>query len=341
MKRHISYPKIGQFRNIITNINRESTYVCLDDTGTAVFDPSKKKPILEFTGTVKLHGTNAAVCYNNDDGFWIQSRKNIITVERDNAGFAFFATSKEEQLQSLIFHIAGKYDIDTTIYTISIYGEWAGKGIQKTVGISQLEKGFYIFGVKISNLNDDEFNSYWLPSSELSSIENNIFNVEDYKTYKLKVDFNYPELIQNQLQEITEQVEKECPISKALGILGMGEGVVWSTIFNGTVHRFKVKGEKHSISKVKTLAPVDVEKVNSTREFVEYAVTDNRLSQGFLEVFGATNYPDIKKLGDYIRWVIKDIMEEEIDTMTKNNLEPKDVNKYISVKVREEFFKLN
>ncbi len=54
-------------------------------------------------------------------------------------------------------------------------------------------------------------------------------------------------------------------------------------------------------------------------------------------MFGS-NELDVKKMGDFIRWFVKDIAEEEMDTMDKNNLEPKDVNKYISTKVREMFF---
>ena len=42
-------------------------------------------------------------------------------------------------------------------------------------------------------------------------------------------------------------------------------------------------------------------------------------------------------MGDLIRWVVNDIHSEELDTMKENNLEPKDVNKYISNDVRKRF----
>ena len=45
-------------------------------------------------------------------------------------------------------------------------------------------------------------------------------------------------------------------------------------------------------------------------------------------------------MGDVIRWVVNDVLKEEMDTMVANNIEPKDVNKYISTKVREMFFKM-
>ena len=703
MKKHISYPKIVQFRNVVSNINREITYTGLDEEGKAIYDPSIEKPTLTFKGTVKLHGTNASVCFNSKDGFWIQSRRNIITVEKDNAGFAFFAESKKEEFQDLIDVIILENNIDINKYTVSIYGEWAGcftydtpillsdgttrnigqivknkeqvevlsynpdlnklesnkiinwfengktedwlkigykrrkrggqkpyikvtpnhkvftekdnkivevfagelqqgdtiftngdlvstnqldfirgtlmgdasisdirhlqvshsedsqpyyntfikkllgnissdtkrtsgfgsnmkgiftkslnevediyyetylqgnkkpnieflnklnckslaiwymddgtlsnhkgknrqeqselmtmgwelsdnelisawlssrgyenyickdasyeelkyfirftpkgtirflsdiyfymikefdyklptylrnkekfnwfeeygeyekglvrtkvetiekytpnedykkvrydievennhnyfanrilvhnSGIQKGVGISELDKAFYVFGVKVSKPQDKEFNAYWIDSSNVKNTECRIFNVEDYETYSIDVDFNMPQLAQNKFAEITEKVEKECPISKAFGIdNGLGEGVVWSVEYKNNVHRFKCKGEKHSVSKVKTLANVDVEKLKTIQDFVEYSVTQNRFDQAIENVFGKEDL-DIKKMGDFIRWFIKDITAEELDTMLENGLEPKDVNKYISTKVREMFFK--
>lgn len=342
MKKHISYPKIAQFRNVVSNINREITFVRLDEDGNAIYNPSVKKPTLTFKGTVKIHGTNASVCFNSENGFWAQSRQNIITVENDNAGFAFFAESHKAELCSLLDKLINENQIDTKIYTVSIYGEWAGKGIQKGVGISQLDKAFYVFGAKVSKTQDEEFNAYWVDSKNIRNAECRIFNVEDYETYSIDVDFNTPQLAQQKLVEITEKVESECPISKAFGVAnGTGEGVVWSTKYRGAVHRFKVKGEKHSVTKVKTLASVDTEKLKSVYEFVAYSVTMNRLDQAIDNTFGNEDI-NIKKLGDVIRWVIKDITEEEIDVMNDNGLEPRDVNRTISDKVRSLFFeKLN
>lgn len=114
----------------------------------------------------------------------------------------------------------------------------------------------------------------------------------------------------------------------------VGEGIVWSFHFDqNDVVRFKVKGEKHSSSKVKTIAAVDVEKMNSIHEFVEYAVTENRLLQGVEYVF-TQNYvqPDITRMGDFIRWVMGDIIKEEMQVMQESNLEPKAVGGFVSKK---------
>ena len=72
------------------------------------------------------------------------------------------------------------------------------------------------------------------------------------------------QLSQNKFIELVEEVEKECPVSKQFNVSGIGEGIVWTTEYKGETYRFKTKGEKHSVSKVKTVVPIDIEKINSS-----------------------------------------------------------------------------
>ena len=233
--------------------------------------------------------------------------------------------------------IKQQHNVDTNIYTISIFGEWVGKGIQKSVAIAQLEKAMFIFGVKISKPGDETFNAYWVDSANIKSPEHKIYNIEDYKTYSIDIDFNMPQLVQNTIIDMTIEVENECPVSKEFGVSGVGEGIVFACTYKDVVYRFKSKGEKHSVSKVTKLASVDTEKLNSITEFVTYAVTENRFNQAIEKVFEKRENMDLKKMGDFLKWMVNDIMKEELDTMIANKLEPKDVNKYISSKSREMF----
>jgi hypothetical protein len=345
MKKMIKFPSIEQFRTVVSNINRHYNFKGLDENGEAIYDASMPKPKLTFKGTVKLHGTNAAVSYNTKGDLWYQSRENIITPEKDNAGFAFFAESNRDVFLGLMLEIAESENINRNENTITIYGEWCGGNIQKGVGITNLPKSFFIFGVKITPHTETEEElkanpAYWVDYTYLESTDNKIYNINNFTTYTIDIDFNMPQLVQNQLSEMTIDVENECPVAKAFGFSGIGEGIVWSTEINGVVHRFKVKGEKHSSSKVKTLAAVDVEKLESIQKFVDYAVTESRFNQALENVFPNQEPIDTKKLGDVIRWVVNDVIKEEMDTMVENNLEPKEVNKYISTSVRDMFFKL-
>lgn len=116
-----------------------------------------------------------------------------------------------------------------------------------------------------------------------------------------------------------------------LDVTMCGEGIVWCYYDeDGNKLRFKCKGEKHSSSHVRTLATVDTEKLESINDFVEYAVTEERLMQGLEKTYGIDGSIDITKMGDFIRWVVNDIMKEELDTMAANGLEPKNVNSNIS-----------
>ena len=345
MKKMIKFPSIDQFRTVVSNVNRHFNFVGLDENGEAIYDPTLPKPTLKFKGTVKLHGTNAGVSYNEIEGLWAQSRENIITPEHDNAGFAFFAHTHETEFLRMFFDVAAKEDIDLHKNTISIYGEWAGKGIQKGVGISEIPKSFFIFGVKITPHTETEEElkenpAYWVDCSYLRDNEVKIFNIEDFPTYEMEIDFNMPQLVQNDLADLTIAVEEQCPVANHFGAVGIGEGIVWTCEFKGVVHRFKVKGEKHSSSKVKTLASVDIEKLNSISDFITYAVTESRFNQALENTFPNNEPIDVKKMGDLIRWVVNDVIKEESDTLAKNGLEPKDVNKYVSAAVREMFFKL-
>jgi len=301
--------------------------------------------VIKFKGTVKLHGTNAGVSYNTKLGVWAQSRNNSFDLDTDAAnshmGFMFYVKSHKLVFEEYFKRIATDNNINTSKFCISIFGEWAGPGIQKGVSISEIPtKSFFVFGVKVSNPDDTEFASYWINDySFIHFPEINIHNINKFPTWDIEVDFNEPSRISNMLNELTQAVEDECPVAKHFGISGIGEGIVYEATVNDTNYRMKVKGSAHSVSKVKTLAPVDVEKLDNISEFVDYAMTENRLKQALGEIFTNVNEYNVKKTGDLMRWLVNDIMSEELDVMVKNGLEPKDVNKHITTRARDMFFK--
>jgi hypothetical protein len=340
MKNFKRFPSIEQFRSVVKQVKDTSSYVGQDEEGKPIFDYTRKLPTITFTGTVKLHGTNAAIGYSKQDGLWCQSRERILSIEKDNAGFAFWVESNKEYFESLLCDISATPDFYDTVI---VYGEWAGGNIQKGVGVSELEKSFYPFTIeylKDGVVVETSVQPYGEDDGWLANKELKILPITRFETHLLDIDFNCPELVQNKLGEITEAVENECPVAKYFGVSGIGEGVVWAAEWNNQVLRFKVKGEKHSSSKVKTLASVDVEKIGSAVEFADSVVTDSRFNQAIENVFNGESV-DIKKLGEVIKWVMNDVLKEEIDTMAANSLEPKDVGKYISQRVKEKFFALS
>jgi len=296
-----------------------------------------------FANNVLVHNSNATWCVNQRTGeMWAQSRERILSIESDNAGFAFFCKAKEDALIKLANKITKQYGIKDSI--ISIYGEWAGPGIQKGVGICQIPtKSFFIFDAKITKITDEESEGRWVDitfdeeipfglCTSLSAANHDIYNIYDFGGWTIEIDLNDPKRSVNDLIELTEEVERECPVSHSFGIKeSVGEGIVWRTVIDGTVHRFKVKGEKHSSSKVKTVASVDIEKLNSIQEFVDYAATENRFNQAIEYVFAQNNIePDITKIKLFINWINNDIVKEEISVLANSGLEFKNVVGLIS-----------
>lgn len=338
MKTFISYPSIGQFRNALQDIKLRTWYSGKDSTDNPIYDDSKSLPdSIEFRGTIKLHGTNAGIC-EHDGEIWFQSRTAILE-ETDNCGFKLFYEKHLDYLKDLFAIIRFNHAIsDKSI--VSIFGEWCGGNIQKGVALNSLPKMFVIFGIKETNPDDLEDTKWHNPLFQYKEESLSIYNVEEVGVLTEFLNPNRPDFFVEKVKQLTDSVEKECPFSKMLGVSGIGEGIVWTTTYMGKNIRFKSKGDKHSAVKSKSSVSVDVEKVNSIQDFVEYTVTENRLNQALEQVFTITgNVPSQKFTGDFIKWIIADIIKEESDTLEQNGLTPKDVNSAISNKARNWFFK--
>jgi len=129
---------------------------------------------------------------------------------------------------------------------IIIYGEWAGKGVQKSVGISELSKGFYIFDCKVYDAETD--NQEWIDVSDLIFDTDKVFNIYDFPTWNLDIDFNIPDMSQNKLVEITEEIERECPVSKdRKGTTSKYTGVYWNKANKKWVAQITIKGVRYNL----------------------------------------------------------------------------------------------
>lgn len=223
MTQLMKYPSTDQFRQVIRNVKTRSTYVGKDEEGNAIYDNTRTVPTLKFQGTVKLHGSNGGVVLNvpsHDPSTWnfqYQSRERILTLDQDNSAFMLNMSTHEDIFARFFEEILETSPVQT-VYQVGIFGEWVGQGIQKGVAVSELPKMFVIFGIRVKYRESDEEKSLWLDLNEwkhLESPEHRIFNILNFQTYEIEIDFNYPELAQAKLIEITDAVEKECPVGKA------------------------------------------------------------------------------------------------------------------------------
>lgn len=340
----ISYPKTPNLKTFYTEFKRQMSYIGKNEDGYPRYDDSKPLPKdIEIVGTVKMHGSNGAIVLPPIGDIYAQSRKRVVTTLSDSFGFANFVDKHNEVLTGLLQKFQVK-DCYTTVY-----GEWIGSGIQNGCSIHNLEqKHFVVFGIKISNV-DEEIPAYWVPNYKVATLMNhsiNVYNVYEFKTFSLTVDFNKFNNINKLTNEIMLEVEEECPVGKHFGHSGIGEGVVWSFNVNGVVHRFKVKGLKHgnSVSKErKVLTPEQLLQLEHKEKIANELCPEWRLIQGLDDVFDIedqSNYDELdpKKIGQYIKWMMQDIASEEMDTLHEYGYTMKDVNKYVAAISRQFFF---
>jgi hypothetical protein len=320
------FTEIGQFRNVIRSVKSQCDYAGKDENGDSIYIHSKPYPILKFRGTVKLHGTNSAIVkYKNkkqpgDEVYHFQSRERVLCIPHDNTGFMLAMMNKpyKELFDGIEFED-----------NCCIYGEWCGGSIQKKVALNQVDKMFVIFAIRIDDVYQDLENY-----KHLHNNEEHIFNILQFPHYDIEIDFNQPEIAQSKIVDMTIAVEDECPAGKFFGVSGVGEGLVFESNDSYGRHIFKSKGEKHQNSKVKKLATVDTEEIGGLREFVDYAVTENRMQQGIDKMIELGVPLEMKSTGEYLRWVYNDVIKEEMDTIVKNQIDPKKVGSYISTKAR-------
>lgn len=288
-----------------------------------------------FVNNILVHNSNMGVIFepisDTEYGFYTQSRERIIVPGDDNAGGSAFINTKP------ILELLNTIEIPGERPIIKVYGEWCGKGIQAKVGITKLDKMFVIFAVKIGEI--------WLAEDKLKLVklpEHRIFNICDFPSYRITIDFNDPKPSAEKMGILVESVEKECPVAKAFGVEGIGEGIVWTPTDEQWIESrfwFKTKGDEHKNVKSKEKVPVDIERVNSIKELVETIVGEARLEQGLDHLRQLGLDFDRKNLGVFIKWVYNDVIKEELDTIMGNGFEPKDISGEISNKARLWFFK--
>jgi len=302
------FPSIGQFRNAVKAERDWATYHNVE--------PRKRT----YVGTVKLHGTNAGISLTPDGELIYRSRTRVITPMDDNSGFASHMVKYEDIIRRIFSQIPGNGEM------LTLFGEWCGAGIQRGVGITNEPKLFAVFAVRIG----DNWGDVALVGARP---EARIFNILQFGQWKREIDFARPELVQNELGKLTEAVEAECPAAKSFGHSGIGEGIVWMPVDGDMRSRywFKVKGEKHSASKVRTLAAVDTEQYRLRDELVSTLVTENRMEQGLaLHVSEFGHAVEMKSISHFLRWVFNDIAKEDADTIVASGFEIKDLGKPIS-----------
>lgn len=256
-------------------------------------------PQLTFRGTVKLHGTHAdLVWHGDDDDIVVQSRNRVLTVESDNQGCARFFDARKDRLRPMFER--ARTVLGGAGWPVVIAGEFCGEGVQRKVALCQLPRMFVVVAVKVGH-------TWYLAGSpgfaDVCDEAHGIYNISRAPTFTLTVDPLEPTPALAQAEELTRSVEAECPFAKGMGVVGAGEGIVWTcTQRNSSRLWFKTKGATH-------VTPLKPNKGGDALETLVFRLlTEQRLEQGvdFLREMG---HP--MEIPQFVRWITCDVLKEE------------------------------
>lgn len=270
------FPKIGKYKDAICNFQRK---------------PLDSKA---YVAKFKLHGTNASIALGNEIGPLACSKNHILSHDNDNLDFYKWAEAN-------VFDKLGNEFIGWTIY-----GEWCGPKILSGTAINKLKhKMFFPFIAWHQPTHTAHFDIDILKSLTENWPDTFVLPFAD-----CDINIYEPEPI----NLFIEQMEKQCPFGKSLGLEGPGEGLVFyplghvecESLADFTKYMFKAKTKHMDVSKAPKPAyvPPSIEDI----KLVEMHSTTNRYEQmvfenGFQRGISA-------QIGQFIKAVSQDIYEE-------------------------------
>lgn len=302
-----------------------------------------------YQGKVKLHGTNAAFRFARNGKVIAQKRGAVtgrfpsddaVPTEMAHFGFTSFV---RDQIEKGPPSKAFRDGLD-----VIFHGEWCGPGIQKGVACSAVDHKFMaIFAAEVVT-DDNERGQFVvdppkirdLMGSDFITFHGDTIKVMPYHTMVYEVDFSDKVKLKataERIDGIVKSIDDKDPLIESwFGVEGIGEGLVFypsGVTDTETMARlmFKAKGEKHQVTKTRTSAPVDFEKMASIQILVDSIVTDARLEQGLTEVFGEED-PDVRRMGDFLKWVGSDVKKECQEEVAASGFDWKEISKHVTKK---------
>lgn len=336
----IEYPSIKGYQEA----NRE-IYKALVKVGSS-------EPVV-FVGTVKLHGSNFSVVYDTSSlRPYFQSRNKVLS-DADKffnyQSIAFPKTITDTGCLGTVFNTffalsAGKNTLASlgNPDQVAVFGELIGGTIQPGVALEKLPLQFVVFDVcglkagKRTYLTYEQlkqFGEHIKAMAHACGAQEILSCITHYPHFTVSIDaFSEASKLQaqTQLSIITAQVEAQCPMALAKGVSGTGEGVVWRSIGAATRGpegfgiRFKVKGDEHTNSKVRTLNPANAAKAlaaQNLEEVCQAVCTDARMKQG-LHYLRENDTPEKDRKSTFMRWVVEDTLKEESDFIKEKGYAP-------------------
>ena len=291
---------------------------------------------------IKLHGTNGGIRLTSD-GMVAQKRTSDVFTDSDNAGFANWVAT------------LGRKEVNIDYFRdIIVYGEWAGKGVQKTDAVSETPKTFYAF-----SLFNTKTGAYMNDPTVINAFLGKVFTDESLEKMRVVpwfevIDFDFSNFNETQsvidklVAQVDEIAKTDPYIKTEWGVEGPGEGLVGyfeaMQAWDGTEldpeirqdYLFKVKSEAHAVQKGPR-NKVGIQKPEGVDEFITTFFTEQRFRQMLDEHLDGV--ADIKKTGVFMKAVMSDVHKESVNEIEAADFEWKIVPKFATQSVREWFLK--
>jgi hypothetical protein len=220
-------------------------------------------------------------------------------------------------------------------YEITIFGEYCGRNIHNSVGLSNIDsRKFLIFAIFVDGkilshldlaflgkLVDKDYDT--LASAGVHFIHEFGMGTEVFSISKEVDTFH------DHLRKIVQDIEESCPIAKAFGRDGVGEGIVVSTPDMSII--FKLKGPKHAIGIPKTYTPQRLADLSEIAKIVDMLINESRLEQCIDE---SNPTKDKEKVYKSIQWMIEDIIKENHEDVVRCGFTMLDLKPQVATKVR-------
>lgn len=344
MNKLIKFTSIGHFPDVVESIKYASQFIKKDISGNPVFDESLPIPTVTYIGRPKLHGTCSSLSKKDQDApIQYQSKEMVVTVERDNSGYAKSMDQVPMQIKEMLFNIVmdcAKSNGVEIKWPITIFGEFCHSKISKKVAIQKCDPMFVIFSIRMGD--DVDLGGKplgWVDVELFKSVKSDvfrIFNIATFPSYEIKIDFGNPKQALNLLNEYTLQVDKECPVGKQFGVVGAGEGLVWIPKDKFKDHPrywFKTKGKTHKQNKTRTdteLSSEEQEELNTVKDIVEEFLVEQRLERGIAYLNESNNPLSKSSTGVFVAFVSGDICKDANKDMIKADVTAKQIKKHSS-----------
>ena len=319
-----------------------------------------------FVVTEKIHGTNIGVSFDivngkvDRDSMIPQSRnQEMYEPSSNNYGAYTFMTERTGILADIADYVVDNIKDLKGCDKVYIFGEYAGKGIQAKSALTEVDKKFLPFAtmtfvdgeenayeVLYNDFDTSEFRDIWRRARSQDIMPLFAYHFEGI-CVRGEGRTSLTELCDYWAKRV-EQLENNSPFGRYLGVPNnIMEGVViniWDTYHRGKLnkpsYKVKIKGDEHKATGVKVKRRQSAKLNDKEKELLKLATDVGRFEQAVNVLFREQSKDiEFTGIGDYLKWINKDIQVELKDLIEDPEVNYKNIQKEVSRQAKAFFIK--